>query len=198
MLCRNLIVAVCLTLLVIGCDQRSAYDRIVARELATGARFDTLFLSYALGMSKQAFYDSSWALNRRGLVMQGPQNQNVQYKLPEALPYPATMLFYPDFSADRIYQMRVRFGYDDWAPWAKRLSSDSLQLDVLALLERWYGKGFFEHGSTVTAFGPQRQFVKVDGNRRILVMKYSDTEVLAMITDLLAEKAMIEERDADR
>lgn len=195
---RSLIVLVCLASLVMGCDQRSAYDRIVARELATGARFDTLFLSYALGMPKQAFYDSSWALNRRGLVMQGPQNQNVQYKLPDALPYPATMLYYPDFYADRIYRMRVRFGYDNWAPWAKRLSSDSLQLDVIALLERWYGRGFFEHDATGTALAPRRQFVKVDGNRRILVVQYSDSEVLAVITDLLAEKAMVEERDADR
>lgn len=197
-MCRNLTVVVCLVLLVLGCDQRSAYDRIVARELATGVRYDTLFLSYALGMPKQAFFDSSWALNRRGLVMQGPQNQNVQYKLPDALPYPATMLFYPDFHADRIYRMRVRFGYDNWAPWAKRLSSDSLQADVVALLERWYGKGFFEQGATGTALAPRRQFVKVDGNRRILVEKYSDREVLAMITDLLAEKAMVEERDADK
>ena len=197
-MCRNLIVAVCLAFLVIGCDQRSAYDRVVARELATGARVDTLFLSYALGMPKQAFFDSSWALNRRGLVMQGPQNQNVQYKLPDALPYPATMLFYPDFHADRIFQMRVRFGYDDWAPWAKRLSSDSLESDVVALLERWYGKGFFEHDATGTALAPRRQFVKVDGNRRILVMKYSDREVLAIITDMLAEKAMVEERNADK
>ena len=195
---RSLIVVVCLAPLVMGCDRRSAYDRIVAREPATGVRNDTLFLSYALGMTKQAFYDSSWALNRRGLVMQGPQNQNVQYKLPDALPYPATMLFYPDFHADRIYQMRVRFGYDAWAPWAQRLFSDSLQLDVVALLERWYGKGFFEHGAAGTALAPRRPFVKVDGNRHILVVKYSDREVLATITDLLAEKAMIEERDEDK
>ena len=165
-----------------GCGQPSKYDRVVQRELSSGAVYDSLFLNYRLGMSRQAFYDSSWALNRRGVVMQGPRNENVQFKLPDALPFEATMLFYPDFHAGSVFQMRVAFSYDGWAPWAPRLSSDSLLVDVVHLLETWYGEGFFE----VSEIG----WVKVDGNRRIVASKRSDMDVAVVFTDLIRTRAM--------
>ena len=102
--------------MMLGCEQTLSYDSLRERELARPDTLRELFLAYELGMSRQAFYDSSWALNRAGIVMQGPQNQNVQYLLPNTLPYPATMLFYPDFQDDKVFQMRVRFSYDHWGP----------------------------------------------------------------------------------
>jgi hypothetical protein len=58
-------------------------------------------------------------------------------------------------------------------------------MDVLNLLEDWYGKGFMEvehskHGSA---------FVKVDGNRRITLFKKSFDEVYVVFTDLSVEAA---------
>lgn len=182
--------AIVLACLVSGaCDNRSTYERLVDRELASGARHDSLFLGYSLGMSKDDFYDHSWSLNRQGLVMQGPQNQSVQYELPDALPFPAKMYFYPDFFEDRVYRMRIRFIYDGWAPWARRLSSDSLKLDVVHLLESWYGDGFFPHETLTRGLHAERIHVKVDGNRRIEVVTFTDKEVQAIVTDMEAERA---------
>ena len=185
---RTLLAASALLALVLagGCGQPSEYDRVVRRELASGALHDSLFLSYRLGMSRQAFYDSSWALNRGGVVMQGPRNEHIQFKLPDALPFEATMLFYADFHADSVFQVRVEFSYDGWAPWAPRLSSDSLVLDVVHLLETWYGEGFFEVSGT--------EWVKVDGNRRIVAAKRSDMDVAAVFTDLVRARAMEEDQ----
>ena len=182
-------------MLAAACDNRSPYEQLVDRELASGIRNDSLFLGYALGMSKDAFYEHSWALNRQGRVMQGPENQTIQYDLPDALPYPAKMYFYPDFHKDSVMRMRIRFIYDGWAPWTKRLSSDSLKLDVVALLESWYGDGFFQHGKTDRPFWHKEEFVKVDGNRRIVVAPYSDHEVRAIVTDMVAENAVANETE---
>lgn len=186
---------VCVLLLAGGCDDRSEYDKLVEKEMARGVTYNRLFLGYELGMAKEAFYDHSWALNRQGLVMQGPQNQTVQYELDDDLPHPAKMYFYPEFYEDKVFQMRVQFIYDGWAPWNKELWSDSLQLDVVDLFRAWYGEGFIEHGATRDFFGEHVEYVKVDGNRRIVVAKHTDQEVVAVFTDLVAEKAIEDEQD---
>lgn len=180
-----------LTLLVIplltGCDERTEYQKLVDRELARGVRYDSLFLGYEFGMTRNEFYDHSWDLNRKGLVMQGPQNQTVEYNLDNnELPYSAKMNFYPDFYGERIFQMRVRFMYDGWAPWNKNLFSDSLQIDVVNLLTDWYGDDFIKVDAPKNGF----EYIKVDGNRKIVVAKHTDSEVLAVFTDLIAEKEM--------
>lgn len=52
------------------------------------------------------------------------------------------MNFYPNFHDDQIFAMPVFFNYKAWAPWNKELQSDILILEVKALMEKWYGKGF--------------------------------------------------------
>ena len=173
-------------LLLAACERTPSHEAIVARELARPDTVREIFLNYELGMSRQAFYDSSWALNRRGLVTHGPQNQNVLYKLSDALPYEATMLYYPDFKDDRVVQMRARFQYDAWAPWNRRLWSDSLLLDVRQLMEAWYDKGFITQEVSIPLNGLTHEFVKIDANRQITIRRASDSDVLVMITDLRA------------
>ncbi|MEX0599918.1 MAG: hypothetical protein WD205_04690 [Rhodothermales bacterium] len=185
-----------LALLLVGlstsaCGGRSDYERMVDRELARGVEYNELFLGYELGMSRQAFYDRGWELNRQGLAIQGPMNQSVQYDLDDMLPHPAKMYYYADFHDDRVFQMRARFVYDGWAPWNRNLSADSLQVDVVSLFTEWYGDGFVERGSG----RGDLHYVKVDGNRRIVVAKQSDSEVVAVFTDLAVERTLGERDD---
>jgi len=146
----------------------------------------TLFFNYELGMSRQAFYDSSWALNRRGLVTHGPRNQFVQFKLLDEFPYEATMLYYPDFLDDQVTQMRVRFSYDSWAPWNQHLWADSLIFDVVDLMERWYGPEFMLQQDLIPTIGIRPRFVKIDANRQVTIHRATDREVLVKISDLNA------------
>ena len=171
-----------------ACVPDDAYKKLLERERTSGIRHDSLFLGYSLGMAKDSFYSHSWDLNRQGLVMQGPQNQTVQYSLPDALPYPARMNFYPDFHEDQVFRMRITFAYEGWAPWTQRLSSDSLKLDVVSLLESWYGAGFFPHGSVSRGLESETPMVKVDGNRHIEVATATDMEVIVVITDMVAAR----------
>lgn len=175
-------------LVISGCNEKSEYDQLIERELATGKVYNELFLEYELGMPKEEFYDHSWELNRKGLVMQGPQNQTVQYDLDNELPHKATMYYYPDFYDGKIFQMRVRFKYNGWAPWNKNLSSDNLQMDVVNLLKDWYGEGFIRFEGENNGSDKHHGYVKVDGNRRIVVTKLTDSEVLTVFTDLIRER----------
>lgn len=167
-----------------ACERPSEYEVMLARETTRPDTIRTLFFNYELGMSRQAFYDSSWALNRQGLVIHGPNNMNVQYDLTDQMPYEATMLYYPDFRDDQVVQMRISISYDAWAPWNRHLWSDSLIIDVRDLMEAWYGEGFLTRQVSLPLIGPTNEFVKIDANRQITIQRNSDSEVLVRITDL--------------
>jgi len=81
--------------------------------------------------------------------------------------------------------MRVIFSYDAFAPWNRRLFADSLQLDVLNLLKKWYKDRDFISISDDTK---GTIFVQVDGNRRIIIGKYDDAHVKVDYTDLLVDE----------
>jgi hypothetical protein len=146
-----------------------------------------IFLGYKLGMNKQTFYDRSWKLNDKGLVKQGPKNQSVRYELSDELNHPAEMYFYPSFHNERIYQMRVRFEYSNWAPWNDELHSDKLLKDVLNLFKDWYGEGFTR--KIYKSKGENRTvYIKTDKSRRVSVTRKKSKAVMALIADVVAAK----------
>lgn len=171
-------------LMIYGCSPRSKYERRLKHELASGVRYDSLFMGIYLGMSEKDFYTHCWMLNRERLIKQGSRNTTVEHALREDLKYPATMDFYPEFSQGRIVEMPVRFIYNGWAPWNKKLSSDNLKLDVLKWYKKIYGDGF------IKVKHPKRgiAYIKLNGNRRITIFKEDDMYVWAVFTDMLVKK----------
>ncbi len=174
--------------LVSGCSPSSRYERRLKHQLASGMRYDTLFMGIYLGMPKKDFYMHCWKLNRQGIIKQGSSNTTVEYVLKNELKHPALMDFYPTFTDDKISEMPVRFAYAGWAPWNKELSSGNLQIDVLNWYKKIYGHGFIKvrHPKKGTAY------LKVNGNRRILIFKRDDLYVWAVFTDMLINKDSLE------
>lgn len=170
--------------IMVACSPRQRYERMLNHELETGIRHDSLFQGLYLGMSARDFYVHCWNLNRQGLVRQGPENQTVAYQTRDELRFPATMEYYPLFVHDTIAEMPVKFSYNGWTPWNRKLSSDKLQADVLRWFKKMYGRGFIKvvHPKWGTAW------VKVDGNRRIAIFKEDQIHVWAVFTDLTRSK----------
>lgn len=171
--------------IITGCSSKAKYEKMLKHELASGIRNDSLFMGLYLGMSEKQFYTHCWDLNMKGLIRQGTRNMTVEYKLNNELKHPGTMDFYPEFIDGKIFEMPVRIFYNGWAPWNKKLSSDSLQIDVLKWYVKQYGDGFIEvkHPKKGSAF------VKVNGNRQISIFKEDDIHVWAVFTDMLVKKA---------
>jgi hypothetical protein len=167
---------------------KDEYSRLVKQELATKKRKDSLFLGISFGMTSKEFFGYCWELNKKGIVTDGSNNTMVLYKMDSALKYPASMNFYPDFHENKIFHMRVTFQYNAWAPWNKAQFSDTLLPDVLRLYRQWYpgGNPFIEMKDSTKG----TIYVKVDGNRRILLGKQDDMVVRADYTDLLIEKKL--------
>ncbi len=176
----------------ISCTKKTAYEQYkntVERELSSEQRVDSLFFGVYLGMSSKEFYGHCWEMNKEGLFTNGENNSTVLYKLNNGeLSYPASMNFYPAFFKDEIYQMSASFEYDAWAPWNKHLHTDSLQPRVLELYKKWYSEG----NPFISMKDEKRGtiYVKVDGNRRIIIGRYDERRVKVDYTDLWVENKM--------
>jgi len=155
-----------------------------ARELASGERFDSLFFGFYLGMPSEDFYSRCWQLNKQGLIREGSSNTTVHYDV-QNFAYPAGMDFYPGFHDGHIAEMPLAFKYDAWAPWNRHLTADSLKIEVIDLMEEWFGDGFIEIRNPNK--GGSNAFVKVDGNRRISIYNQLDEAVKVDIVDLVVK-----------
>jgi hypothetical protein len=167
-----------------GCSPRSKYERRLKHELASGIRYDSLFLGLYFGMPEKEFYLHCWNLNHKGLIKQGTTNTTAEAELKDELKYQALMNFYPKFMQGKIFEMPVSFKYKGWAPWNKTLSSENLQKEVMLWYEKVYGDGFLKvkhplHGTA---------YVKINGNRRITIFIEDDLHVWAVFTDLSVKK----------
>ncbi len=173
-----------------SCAQQTEYEKLVAQELATGDRYDSLFFGLYLGMRMDSFYNRCWELNKDSILRQGPMNQSVLFELPEEFGSPASMFFYPTPFEGNMYEMPVRFSYRSWSPWNKEFHSDKLLPLVQGYLQERYPGEFYE---TKDKDG-QRVLYQIKGNRRILLGLDTDQYVKAVFTDLTQEQAYLNQR----
>jgi len=175
-----MLLAVVAALIIGGCTPGKKYERRLEKELASGVRYDSLFMGISFGMTEDEFFDHCWKLNKENKVKQGTSNMSVEYAMKDELEHPATMNFYPVFEDGKIAEMPVRFIYNGWAPWNKELSASNLALDVKHWYEQIYGKGF------ITVAHPMKgeAYTRIDGNRRITIYNENDLHVWAIFTDM--------------
>jgi len=165
-------------------NDSNTYSGLVKKELASGKVSNQLLMDIHFGMTQKEFFNYCWSMHNKGIFDDGSNSTAVLYRLPAQLKYPGSMNFYPVFRKDTIYKMWAQFTYDAWAPWNRHLFSDSLMLDVVRLYNKWYpGNDFLK------LTNPSRGtiYVKIDGNRRIIVGKKDDAHVNVDYMNLLVE-----------
>lgn len=164
-------------LIMSGCQ--SEYEKMRRLELASGERQDSLFMGLYLGMPRQAFYDRCTELNRQKKITNNGDGRRVQYYIegedPEII-----MNFFPTFQDERIVEMPVEMHYAAWSPWSKEYWSDKLLLKMVSIFEDWYGKGFIKVEDEERGV----IYVKIDGNRQIVLGTRDEQFVKANFTDL--------------
>jgi len=174
---------ICLT----GCNE-SEYAKLVKTELAKNNINETLIFDFQLGESKKEFHDKCWSLNNKGIIMQGPKNDFVQYELPiqenDTTTQPITLLFYGIFDEKKTMTgMDMQFFYQGWSLWNKSLQAEQLVPVVKDSLKSWFpGNDFI---TVNTKKSGEIIHVKVDGTRRILIEPLKgNREVDVRIDDL--------------
>lgn len=160
----------CLSLILIGCTRsnEAKYKSYEKNELAKGIRQDSLFMGLYLKMPLKEFRTYSFDMNIKGKFKQGGQKSPnwVQTEL-EEMSYPATLTFYPQFKEDSINKMNAAIYYENAIYKDGIFERDSLMLDVLNLLDKWYGGETFKIKSP--KFYKEDVYVKVNANRRITI-----------------------------
>jgi hypothetical protein len=162
-----------------SCRNETAYQKKERIELAKGIRKDSLFFGYYLGMSRKAFYDQSWAINKQGLVTNG-QGAEILCK-PQGFNKPVRMTFFPDFEGEKMSRMWIKFSYESYAHWNKTFSADSVLTEVVPVIGQWFNaKNFIE----IQAPNKPKIWATVDGNRQIMIFKEDDQFAKVLVTDL--------------
>lgn len=151
--------------------KKSEAERYMAYEkeqLQQGVKQDSLFKGLYFGMSKKEFRDFCLEQNIQKKFWQGGTKNTawVESKL-EGLQYPAAINFYPEFTNDTITEMNAAIYYDNAQFKDGTFESDSLLLDVLDLLDKWYGGKTFLVKSPV--FYKDDVHVHLKGNCRVTV-----------------------------
>jgi hypothetical protein len=175
--------------IIYGCSPKSRYERRLKHELSTGQRYDSLFLGLYLGMPEKDFYIHCWELNKKGIIRQGSNNTTVEYRTKDELKHPGIMNFYPSFVDSKIAEMPVKLTYAGWAPWNQKLSSDSLQTDVMQWIEKKHGGRFMQVDH------PERgsAFINLNGNRRITIFRENEINVWAVFSDMSVMKELYDQ-----
>ncbi len=175
-----------LLMMSISCKNGNKKDlvKIEQQELATGIRHDSLFQGLYLGMARLDFLTHCWEMNKKNVFTEGV-GKTVEYQLGKRnFHYDIQMNFYPQFIADKISAMPMKFTYRGKEQTFPDVLTVKLVKDVRTLMEEWYGTGFF-----ITALPTgQNAYAQVSGNRRVLIFSEKEFEVMVIISDLTAEK----------
>ncbi len=170
--------ACCFFLVIFSCQ--SDYQKQEKQELSKGIRHDDLFEGLQLGMTRKAFFDTCLIRNHQMIFKDGLLGK-VHYKI-KGLSNPASFYFYPDFKDEKIHQFPVIANYDTWAPWNRGAQSDKLHEELLLLLMKWYEGNPFKK---IEAAGKPVIWVKLDGNRRIVLSIRNESQVSIIYKDIL-------------
>ena len=183
---RKFIALMLMLVILASCTEKTGfekYETVVKEELNSGKKVNSLLLNIQLGMSNKEFFTYCWEMNKKGIFTDGKANTAVLYKLNKGeLEHNATLNFYPEFKQNKIFKLDVFIQYDGWAPWNKHLFSDSLQKDILNMYKKWYPDGNPFITLNDKTYGDY--YVKVDGNRQIIISKYDDIQVYVEYKDL--------------
>lgn len=168
----------------VACE--SEYSKTVKRELQTGVVHEDLILGLKLDQTQKEFYDQCWKLNKQQLVSHGPDNnfakQTMLLDSTAQQPKKVEMLFYGIFDKEMVmHGMHMKFTYLKWAPWNEDYQSAVLVKELKEkYIKQYKGNPFIE----ISIKEDVKAYVKVDGNREILLYANSAKDVTAKIIDL--------------
>ncbi len=166
---------------------KSDYASYVEREKQTGIRNDSLIFGMYIGQTRKDFFEVCWQLNKQKLISQGTGNRTAKYVEPyDSLANQSRrkeLLFYGMFDEKDVMRgMDMTYSYTSWAPWNHDLYSTHL----LEELKQFYLKNYEKNPFIEIDLGlsEYKAFVKIDGNRQILLYPKNKKDVVVKIEEV--------------
>ena len=167
-----------------SCQTSSNYYNLVKDELANGVYNDSIQFGLKIGATKKDFFIKAWELNNEGKVTHGPNNDFIAYELKNMeVGKRMNHLFYGIFNEDDVMTgLDMRFYFLGWAPWNDNLQSDNVLPIAMDKLMEWYPGNEFVLIENKKL--PNKSFVKIDGNRQLIIHVMDERYVRAQLIDL--------------
>ena len=168
-----------------SCNFNSEYHNLVESEIKKGELNNNLILGFSFGMTKQQYYDRCSFLNKNKIITVGGYNFNPEQILTSTSKKTKKikMSIVPNFEEkNNIDGLELRFNFLGWSNWNTDYQSGVLINQVKDSLIFWLpGNDFID----VNLDGiDEKIFVKVDGNRRIVLYRLDSKNVIAKINNL--------------
>lgn len=171
----SLVLAIGLLVITGGCDQKQTFEEVVTEELARNVKFDSLFYGLHFNMPMKEFYDHSFDMNQKGIFFQNNMNVEVIIHYDKDFSAPVDFVFFPDTSFPTIQKVDGHMMFRQWAPFNKEYPASKLQEELKKKMEDWYGGRDFIKIKHPKGHWPYA-YVKVDGNRKILLYRSFDDQ----------------------
>ncbi len=172
------------TILILACAHRQTYNEVVAEELARKVRFDSLFHGLYFDMPMTEFYEYGYEMNQKGIFFQNAMNVEVIVHYDDEYSSPVDFVFFPDEKYPSIQIIRGYMKYRRWSPFAKDLTAAKLQEEIKEIFEKRYGGRQFMKIVHPEGHWPYA-YVKVDGNRKILLYRSFDDQKVELVFENL-------------
>ncbi len=184
-----------LMLFLVSCE--SEYSSLVKQEMDSGEIHEELLLELKMGQTRKEFHEICWNLNSKGIIGQGPGNKYAKYVMPplnaDDDSTSVDMLFYGMFDDDKImYGMDMKLHFVRWSLWNQNFSPERL-IEYMKdrYMKTWGGNEFIP----IDINEETKAFVKVDGNRQIVIYKLDDMDIAIKIKDLRTDRYSISKKE---
>lgn len=159
-------------------DNKISYESYVANELASGERNDSLIYGIHFGMTEEEFKSYCTGMNLQKRFMPNPRGTAVRLELRKSFGAPVVFDFFPKLIPDKpITKLTASMKYRDFSYYDKTYDIGNLVVEAKDYFENGYGGNKFiaiPHENKLLKY----MYVKVDGNRKILLKPTFDGQEL--------------------
>ena len=165
-------------IIISSCSEKVKFEELVSVELAKGIRYDSLIYGIHFGMTNEEFGNYCSDMNRKKIFMPNLNGTAVSLELKNGFNSPVYIEFFPRFENGRkITKLEAILNYRDFSYYNKNYAIENLVKETKANFEKGYGgNAFFEvpHENSLL----KSQYIKIDGNRKIVLSPNFDGQKL--------------------
>jgi len=164
-----------------SCSEKIIFEEIISDELAKEIRYDSLIYGIHFGMTNKEFSEYCTDMNREKIFMPNQNGSTVRLNLQDGFGAPVHFDFFPDFeNGGKITKINASLQFRDFSYYNKNYAIENLLIEAKKNFERGYGGNKFlemPHENSLLKY----QYVKIDGNRKIVLSPNFDGQLLNVV-----------------
>lgn len=161
-----------------SCSEKIKFEELVSNELAKEIRYDSLIYGIHFGMTDEEFAIYCADMNRKKIFMPNHNGSAVSLELQDGFNEPVYIEFFPRFEiGGKITKMEALLNYRDFSYYNKNHGIENLITETKTNFEKGYGGNKFiemPHENKLLKY----QYIKIDGNRKIVLSPNFDGQKL--------------------